>query len=141
MGELARRMARTAATALLAAGILGMGSFGGGQGTEPPARDFSATLTDTDGLRVEVSRLTTGTDTTFEGDLGKGRLRVPFDNIERITFKASGTERDRMLADVQLRDGGPLTLAIRSSTTFYGRVPSGAYQIRARDLRSVEFAH
>ena len=33
-----------------------------------------------------------------------------------------------------------MTLTVRSSTTFYGQVPSGAYQIRARDLRSVEFA-
>src|SRR5947208_1188213 len=34
-------------------------------------------------------------------------------------------------------EGQPL----RSSTTFYGRTPAGAYQIRARDLKSVEFAH
>ena len=27
----------------------------------------------------------------------------------------------------------------RSSTTFYGQIPSGAYQIRARDLRNVDF--
>ena len=43
-------------------------------------------------------------------------------------------------AQVQLREGEPVTLSVRSSTTFYGRVPGGSYQIRARDLRSVDFA-
>ena len=45
-----------------------------------------------------------------------------------------------MRAEVTLREGAPVTLSLRSSTTFYGQLPSGAYQIRARDLRAVEFA-
>ena len=141
MRDLARRVARATGVAALAVAVMGMGGFGGTRETAPPARDFSATLVDGDGKRIEVSRLTTGTDTTFEGDLGRGRLRVPFDNIQRITFRPVGSERDRIDAEVQLREGTPVTLTVRSSTTFYGRVPSGAYQIRARDLRAVEFAH
>ena len=97
-----------------------------GSREEAPARDYRATFTDVDGARIEVGRVTTGTDTTLEGDLGRGRLRVPFDNIEQITFKPSGTERDRIVADVKLREGEPVTVTLRSSTTFYGRVPSGA---------------
>ena len=125
---------------VLGLGLMGMGSFGGGR-EAPPARDFRATFVDGDGTRIDVERVTTGTETSLEGDLGRGRLRVPFDNIERITFKPSTEERDRLLADVKLREGESLTVTLRSSTTFYGRIPSGAYQIRARDLRSVEFGH
>ena len=33
-----------------------------------------------------------------------------------------------------------MTLLLRSSTTFYGQTPSGAYQIRARDLKSLDIA-
>jgi hypothetical protein len=126
---------------VLGLGLMGMGGFGGGGREAPPARDFHATFVDLDGTRIGVERVTTGTDTSLEGDLGRGRLRVPFDNIERITFKPSTNERDRLLADVKLREGDPVTLTLRSSMTFYGRIPSGAYQIRARDLRSVEFGH
>jgi hypothetical protein len=125
---------------LVAPVVMAMGGFGGGRESEAPARDYRATFTDPDGMRIEDGRVTAGGDTSLEGDLGRGRLRIPFDNVSRVTFRASGTERDRVLADVQLREGEPLTLTMRSSTTFYGRVPSGAYQIRARDLRSVEFA-
>ena len=134
-----RRLA--AVIGLLSVGLMGMGGFGGNREADAPARDYRATFVDVDGTRIEAGRVTTGSDTTLEGDLGRGRLRVPFDNIARVTFKPSGGDRDRLLADVQLREGEPLTLTVRSSTTFYGRVPSGAYQIRARDLKSVDFAH
>ena len=120
--------------------LMGMGGLGGGR-EEAPARDFHAVLTDADGTRIEVDRVTTGASTSLDGDLGHGRLRVPFENIERIGFKPSGTDHDRLVADVKLREGEPVTLGLRSSMTFYGRTPSGAYQIRARDLRSVEFTH
>jgi len=138
MRHLGRPVVRATILGVLALVLTGMGGLGGSR-EEAPARDFRATFTDVDGTRIEVGRVTTGTDTTLDGDLGRGRLRVPFDNIERISFKPSGTERDRIVADVKLREGEPVTLTLRSSTTFYGRVPSGAYQIRARDLRSVEF--
>jgi hypothetical protein len=118
-----------------------MGGFGGNRESAAPARDYRATFTDVDGTRIETDRVTVGGDTSLDGELGRGHLRIPFDNIARVSFKPAGSERDRVLADVQLREGDPLTLTVRSSTTFYGRVPSGAYQIRARDLRSVEFAH
>jgi hypothetical protein len=116
---------------------MGMGGFGGGRDQGLPARDFKAVLTDVDGHRMEVTRVTAGGDVSLEGELGRGRLRVPFDNIARITFKAAD-ERDRVRADVELREGEPVALTVRSSTTFYGKVPGGAYQIRARDLKTIE---
>jgi hypothetical protein len=81
-----------------------------------------------------------GGDTTLEGDLGRGRLRIPFENIARIDLAKDGTDRDTLRAQVDLREGSPVALTVRSSTTFYGQIPSGAFQIRARDLRAVEFA-
>ena len=128
------------AVALLAPDVMAMGGFGGARDEGLPARDFRATLTDVDGTRMEVTRITSGGDASLEGDLGRGRLRVPFDNIARITFQAAENDHDRIHAQVQLREGEPVTLTVRSSTMFSGRTPGGAYQIRARDLRSVDFA-
>jgi len=123
---------------LLALPLLGMGSFGGGRESGLPARDFRATFTDQDGSRITATRVTAGGDTSLEGELGRGRLRIPFDNITRITLQPI-EERDRVRAQVQLREGEPVALTVRSSTTFYGQVPGGAYQIRARDLKAVDF--
>ncbi len=125
---------------VLALGIMGMGGLGGGRDTGLPAREFRATFIDADGTRVEATRVTAGGDTNLEGEIGRGRLRVPFDNIGRVRLEAAGEDHDRLKAQVDLREGEPVTLLMRSSTTFYGQTPSGAYQIRARDLKSIDFA-
>ena len=125
---------------VLALGIMGMGGLGGGRETGLPAREFRATFIHADGTRVEATRVTAGGDTNLEGEIGRGRLRVPFDNIGRVRLEAAGEDHDRVKAQVDLREGEPVTLLMRSSTTFYGQTPSGAYQIRARDLKSIDFA-
>jgi hypothetical protein len=141
MRELGRRAARFTAAAVLGLGVLGMGALGGGgRDAGLPAKDFKATLTDLDGTRIDVTHATVGGDTSVEGDLGRGHLRVPFDGITHIRLEPTKEDRDRVKAEIALREGQPVTLTLRSSTTFYGQTPSGAFQIRARDLRSVDFA-
>ena len=130
MRHSARLAARALVLGLLGLGLLGMGGFGGGRDQGLPVRDFKAVLTDVDGNRMEVTNLTAGGDVSLEGELGRGRLRVPFDNIGRITF-TKADDRDRVRADVQLREGAPIALTVRSSTTFYGKVPARTRSERA----------
>jgi hypothetical protein len=134
-----RRTVRTLTLVALSTALLGMGAMGGSD-RGAPVRDFRATFTDLDGVRVSADHVNCGGGTTLEGDLGRGRLRVPFENIARIDMARDGSDRDTLRAQVELREGSPVALTVRSSTTFYGQIPSGAYQIRARDLRAVEFA-
>jgi hypothetical protein len=131
------RVGRSAALALLGVALCGMGGLGGGRDTAGPMRDVRATFVDVDGNRVAVDHVTVGGDVVLEGDLGRGRLRVPLDQVTRIQL-APADAKDRVRADLTMRAGEPVSLVLRSSTTFYGQVPSGAYQIRARDLRSVD---
>jgi len=129
---------RVLALAALSVGLLGMGGLGGGRDSGLPARDFRAVLTDLDGNRIDVDRLSAGGDTSLEGDLGRGQLRVPFDNIGSVSFERLEGERERVRAKIALREREPVVLTVRGSTTFYGQTPGGAFQIRARDLRSIE---
>jgi len=132
---------RLLAVAVLSLGLLGMGGFGGNRDSGLPARDFRAVLTDVDGTRMEVDRLTAGGDASLEGELGRGRLRVPFDNVSSISFERLDGERERVRAKIALREREPVAVMVRGSTTFYGQTPGGAFQIRARDLRSIELVH
>lgn len=132
---------RVLAVSVLSLGLLGMGGFGGNRDSGLPARDFRAVLTDVDGTRMEVDRFTAGGDASLEGELGRGRLRVPFDNVRSIAFERVDGERERVRARITLGEGEPATLLVRGSTTFYGQTSAGAYQIRARDLRSIEIVH
>ena len=132
---------RVLAVSVLSLGLLGMGGFGGNRDSGLPARDFRAVLTDVDGTRMEVDRFTAGGDASLEGELGRGRLRVPFDNVRSVAFERVDGERERVRARITLGEGEPATLLVRGSTTFYGQTAAGAYQIRARDLRSIEIVH
>jgi hypothetical protein len=132
---------RVLAVSVLSLGLLGMGGFGGNRDSGLPARDFRAVLTDVDGMRMEVDRVTAGGDASLEGEVGRGRLRVPFDNVRSIAFERVDGERERVRARITLGEGEPATLLVRGSTTFYGQTTAGAYQIRARDLRSIEIVH
>ena len=132
---------RVLAVAVLSLGLLGMGGFGGNRDSGLPARDFHAVLTDVDGTRMDVDRFTAGGEASLEGELGRGRLRVPFDNVRSIAFERVDGERERVRARITLGEGEPATLLVRGSTTFYGQTSAGAYQIRARDLRSIEIVH
>lgn len=114
--------------------LLGLGSTGGRDVINPPT-DFQATLVDKDGVKVEVHRLNIGGDVQLEGDMGRGSLRVPFDNIKSVEFTADS--HDYSKATVQLKNGESITLRVRNSMMVYGQTPVGIYQIRARDLRSI----
>src|SRR5262245_18340894 len=120
MRHFARPAVRVALLGAVSLALMGMGGFGGGRESGEPPRDFSATFTDVDGKRMDVQRVTVGGDTSLDGELGPGRLRVPFDNVAHTSFQPSTTDRDRMLADVRLREGEPVMLSVRASITSYG---------------------
>lgn len=122
----------------LAGGLMGMGALGGGGPGALPMRDIRATLTDVDGTRIDVNHLTVGGEASMEGDLGRGRLKIALDQVTHVSIEPGGSDRDRLRATLSLRDGAPVNLIVRSSTTFYGQTGSGAYSIRARDLRSID---
>lgn len=117
--------------------LLGMGTTGGRDVTHP-AMDFRAVLTDKDGLKVDVNRLTIGGDVLLEGDMGRGNLRIAFDNIKSIDFASDSHDYSR--ATVHLKSGESVTLRVRNSLMVYGQTNVGAYQIRARDLQNITFA-
>jgi len=116
--------------------LLGLGSTGG-RDVIHPAVDFRATLVDRDGTTVAVSRLNIAGDVQLEGDMGRGSLRIAFDNIAHIEL--STASHDYSTATVALKNGDTVSLRVRNSLMIYGQTANGIYQIRARDLQSIQF--
>ncbi|MFQ5664969.1 MAG: hypothetical protein ACE5I7_00905 [Candidatus Binatia bacterium] len=114
--------------------LLGLGTTGG-RDVIHPTMDFRATLVDRDGTKVEVSRLNIGGDVQLEGDMGRGSLRIPFDNIRSVELSTDSHDYSR--ATVHLKTGETVALRVRNSLLIYGQTSVGLYQIRARDLRSI----
>jgi hypothetical protein len=132
-----RGWASKVAVFLLALPLLGMGALGGGSTGGAPERNFEGAFVDRDGTRVEAKWITAGGDVALSGELGRGTLKIPFDDIKTIEF-SSGDGRDALVAKVGLRGGKSVDLKVRSSLSFAGRTAVGQYRVRARDLKSVE---
>ena len=117
--------------------LLGMGMLGGG-GSGGLERNYEGTFVDRDGTKVEAKWINAGGELALAGELGRGDLRISFDNIRSIAF--SGDAVKGLVAKVSLRKGDPVDMKVRPSLAFSGQTRLGLYQIRARDLQAVEFA-
>jgi hypothetical protein len=131
-----RRLLGSIAIVCLAAPLLGMGMLGGG-GQAALERNYQGTFVDRDGTKVDGKWINAGGELALSGELGRGDLRISFDNIKSLTF--SGDPAKSLVAKVTLRKGEAVELRVRSSLTFSAQTDLGLYQIRARDLQSVEF--
>jgi len=131
-----RRRLRSIAVICLALPLYGMGMLGGG-GTGGLERNYEGTFLDRDGTKVEAKWINAGGELALTGELGRGNVRVSFDNIKSIGF--SGDPSKGLVAKVALRKGDAVDLEVRSSLAFSGQTKLGVYQIRARDLQSLEF--
>jgi hypothetical protein len=126
---------RSIAIVCLALPLLGMGMLGGGPTTLE--RNYEGTFVDRDGTKVDAKWINAGGELALTGELGRGDLRVSFDDIKSITF--SGDPAKSFVAKITLRKGDQVEMKVRSSLAFSGQTELGHYQIRARDLQAVEF--
>lgn len=128
----------TAALVLLTATMLmGMGSLGGAPEGEVPKTDenLKVQLTDRSGVRIELTKFSMNGKVFLEGKRGAGELSVFFRNLKEIGFgPVSG---DTVPADLQLKSGRRVQLAIPTNAVFYGDTGDGAYQISARDISRI----
>ena len=128
---------RALAAVFVALPLLGMGALGGaGGGTGVPELNYEGTFVDRDGTKVDAKWINAGGELALAGELGRGELRISFDDVKAIQF--SGDLQKGLVAKVSLRKGDPVEVKIRSSLSFAGQTKLGAYHIRARDLQSLE---
>ncbi len=125
----------TAAVALV---CMGMGGLGGQPEGSVPETDINiqAQVKDRDGTMTSLNQFSLDGKTFLEALRGRGKLSIPFQQIDIITF--GEVKGDRVLVDVRLKSGEVLVLTIRSRAQFYGSTGFGAFQITSRDLASID---
>jgi hypothetical protein len=96
------------------------------------ASPFDAKVKDTMNNEVTISSVTFDGKTLFSALLGKGKVQIPFENIERIDVK------DDTICLKLAGAGTMCNLKVSGVSKIYGKTPYGAYQIAFKDVTRVE---
>ncbi len=118
---------------------MGMGGLGGQpEGTVPETEvRIQADITDRSGITTNLSQFSMDGKTYLDAWRGQGKLTIPFQHIDTISFgELKGGE---VTVDAKLKSGAVMTLTIRSRAQFYGSTGFGAFQIKSRDVDSIDF--
>jgi hypothetical protein len=110
-----------------------MGMTGGiSQGQSTVTSPFDAKIKDTMNNEMSISSITFDGKTVFSAALGKGRVQIPFENIERIEVK------DDTVCLKLIGAGTMCNLKLSSVSKIYGKTSYGTYQIAFKDVSWVE---
>lgn len=118
---------------------MGMGGLGGAPDGTVPETDvrIQADLKDRDGITTSLNQFSMNGNTFLETLRGQGQLTIPFQHIDTVTF--SEVRDEELKVDVKLKSGNVMTLAIVPDADFYGSTGYGAFQIKAKDVYSIDF--
>ncbi len=118
---------------------MGMGGLGGHPEGSVPETDvrIQAEVQDRSGTSINLNQFSMDGKTYLVAWQGQGKLTIPFQHIDTITFEEAKGES--VVTAVKLKSGNVMTLKIRSRAQFYGSTGYGAFQIRSRDVYSIDF--
>lgn len=123
-------------SALLAAwGLLcGMGIFPEGPAEVPKTKEnFAVTIHDSSAVSTRLTRFSIDGETFLPARRGEGRLSIPFDRIEEVSFR-NGAASVRLKGERQ-----PVEVSVDKRLTAYGLSEYGPYRITLKDVRRVVF--
>lgn len=125
--------------ATLAILCMGMGGLGGHPEGSVPATDIliQAEVTDRIGTATRLDQFSMEGKSYLESWRGQGRLTIPLQKIDVITFGA--IKGDEIQVEVKLKSGELMTLTLRAHAQFYGSTGFGAFQIKSRDIGRIDF--
>lgn len=125
-----------AAVALLSMGMGGLGGQPEGSVPETDVR-IQASVKDRSGISTSLNQFSMDGKTYLDAWRGQGKLTIPFQHIETISF--GEIKGDEVKVEAKLKSGNVMSLGVRARSLFYGSTGFGAFQIKARDVASIDF--
>ena len=118
---------------------MGMGGLGGQPEGTVPETDvrIQAEIKDRSGTATSLNQFSMDGKTYLDAWRGQGKLTIPFQHIDTITF--GELKGDEVAVDAKLKSGAVMTLTVRSRAQFYGSTGFGAFQIKSRDVARIDF--
>jgi hypothetical protein len=118
--------------------LLGMGKLD--QTEKPgeipvPDKEVSASITDNNGVTVNLSQFSVNGQTFLTGKLGAGRVTIPLSQIRVISLSNGSKE---LSAKVELTDHSQMNLLLEKGVMIFGKIKVGTYQITLDHLKQIE---
>lgn len=124
------------AVAMLCMGMDGLGGLPEGTVPETDVR-IQANIKDRSGTITNLNQFSMDGKTYLDSWRGQGKLTIPFQQIDIIVFgKIKGNVVN---VDATLKSGVVMALTVSSRAQFYGSTGFGAFQVKARDVDSIDF--
>ena len=118
--------------------LTAMGGKGGGFERAPRVdKDFSVTVTDQSGNKINGEKFSWEGRVHFAGSLGMASVNVPFERIKELTV---GEKREKNVkVTAKLRDGSETVFEIEADSRCYGEASFGSFMLTMNEVRSVVF--
>lgn len=124
------------AVAMICMGMDGLGGLPKGTVPETDVR-IQADIKDRSGTITNLNQFSMDGKTYLDSWRGQGKLTIPFQQIDIIAF---GKIKDNVVnVDATLKSGVVMALTVSSRSKFYGSTGFGAFQIKSRDVESIDF--
>ena len=104
-----------------------------------PPKNFSLTVKDITDTETTLSNVTLDGKLFIEATYGKGKVTVPFEDIEKIIIDSDKKQGNLISARIFLRDGNEVEVYIRGRKKLYGKSPLGNYTISLQDVLQINF--
>jgi len=117
---------------------MGMGT--GGMQTHKiptPAVNFSATITDSQGVTTKVTQISFDGKVYLTGYRGNATVTVPFEKISSVKVGKLAEDK-KVAAFVTLKEGGTLNIMVEGKLPCYGSADFGNVQIEFKDIKKVD---
>ena len=117
--------------------LTAMGSKGGFERVPRVEKNFSVTVTDVTGQKIEGEKFSWEGRLRFSGTLGMAEVNVPFEKIKEVTI---GEKRDRKVrVTARLIEGTEATFDMDADTHCYGETAFGSFMLGMTEIKTISF--
>jgi hypothetical protein len=118
--------------------LLGMGNMEQSEkpgGIPLPDQEISASITDNEGLTLNLTQFSINGQTFLPGKLGAGKVAIPLSQIRVIYLSA---DPKGSAAKVEMADHSQLQLLLEKGIMVYGKIKYGTYRVSVDHLKKIE---
>ncbi len=127
------------AVVILAAFVIltGMGGAGGFERAPRVEKNFTVTITDASGNKIEGEKFSWEGRIHFAGYMGMAEVTMPFERIKDLTVGAPRERNVRVIA--HLSDGSEASFDVDAKSRCFGEASFGSFMLHMDEIKMVVF--